>query len=566
MVEITEPDDLRMWLENKPCDWAQIIAVRVALRALPSMSSTNDRWLTEYALLPISAVAMAWASRSSSTHDIVPPHATSDKTVPTAAQAAARAAHYASFAARAASSGRAAMFASDGAEEAMKAAASVAAGTIHWDAIRRDCTWLLENQSYADAARILSAQSVWSEQRPPSFDEGWRELQTKLRSIDPTYGVWIEWFDRRIGGSATMFEIKGDDAREENEKILIKFATEADENFWTKGTNSINTTVQGWLNEARARARVAPSPEEPLPEAPAQDSSATAYGVNSEGKIDRLPTSIQQHLHDVRNQRQIYADVREAFQELRAQGQRLGETLTAALDRMMRSMPDAFEDAQAYLVWRDGNRLRRLYLAHRSVALTNDPDPARLESAIAEQLGGALDLFNLFARDDDGLRAKDEATIPFQERAIAETEAALAKPVVAAMLAAPAILTDAVLGDLQASIGDDDLPSDDPYAAQTRVLTNTTWRNIIASVIDFGRAHSRTLAFAGAGAVATGFLGEAGGSIFTDLMGTTQVYAPIMNFIVANAPAIKAYAVTAYSNGAVGVIVDAIVHRYKSID
>jgi hypothetical protein len=285
--------------------------------------------------------------------------------------------------------------------------------------------------------------------------------------------------------------------------------------------------------------------------------------VNVEAKVDRLPVSGQQQLRDHSNQRQIYGDVREAFDVLRGEGQRLGDTLAGALDRMLRSMPKTFEDAQAYLIWRDGNRLRRLYLAHRAVAVTRDPDPARLEPAIAEQLGGALDLFNLFAMGDDGLRAKDEATIPFQERASAETEAALARPVVTAMLQTPEIFTEAALDDLQVSLDDDDLPKDDPYDAQTRVQTNKTWRNITAALFSAVRAVViRGPQFAGK-EMAKGALAAMGSAAFTDIAGVTHVYGPMIEFVATNAPALSAYAATAFSNYRLDVLIDAVVRYFR---
>lgn len=363
-----------------------------------------------------------------------------------------------------------------------------------------------------------------------------------------------------LRGGSHSFNIDGDFDRVKDKQILGKIIEAGDSEFWSKGPIFVNTEIMRWIRAYNLENK---ENYQKLPDTPNQDKLASVYGLNAENKIDRLSLSDQQLLRDRFGQRQIYGDVREAFDELRSEGQRLGDTLAIALDRMLLSMPKVFEDAQAYLVWRDGNRLRRLYLAHRAVAATRDPDPARLEPAIAEQLGGALDLFNLFAMGDDGLRAKDEATIPFQERASAETEAALARPVVTAMLDTPEIFTEAALGDLRASLDDDDLPKDDPYDAQTRVQTNKTWRNITAALFSAVRTVViRGPQFAGK-EVAKGALAAMGSAAFTDIAGVTHVYGPMIEFVATNAPALSAYAATAFSNYRLDVLIDAVVRYFR---
>lgn len=429
-------------------------------------------------------------------------------------------------------------------------------------AIKEDYKYLLSKKSIESSSIELFSTKLWPRDIIPRISRDWVSVSSWLIEVDPSYSAWIEWFERRLAGEVAGFDIPGDLDRREDQQILMRLAQATNEDFWSKGAVHVNTTLQGWLDEARAR--VAQPNEETLPEAPEQDRSAITYGVNSEGKVDRLPASDQRQLRDEPDQRQIYADAREAFEDLRAEGQRLGETLTAALDRIMRSMPEAFEDAQAYHVWRDGNRLRRILLAHQAVISSPGPDPAKLDLAVAAQLNEALKLYNLFAFGDEGLRAKDENAIPLQERISGAREAELAKPVVAAILANPDIATPDVRDDVRATLDDSDVLPDNPYAPHTIDQNNRTWRNLIAAVVAYGRTHPVT-AFVGLN-LAAGMTSAAGEAIFTDVMGTTQVYAPLINFIVANAPAIKAYALTAYSNGSVGIIIDAIVRQVRGVE
>ena len=210
-------------------------------------------------------------------------------------------------------------------------------------------------------------------------------------------------------------------------------------------------------------------------------------------------------------------------------------------------MPERFEDAEAYLVWRDGIALRRLYRAHLAVAHGKDPDPARLDAAVAEGLGGVLDLYNAFAFADDGIRAKDEATIPPQERVIAEAEAAAAKPLVEAMLATPDIATPEALSDIAADAEDADLPANDPYAGQALDQANRTLRNWSAGLLGGGK---RVLDEANTSAkeVRSGAERAVGALIVSELCGVTSVSAPLIQFIATQAPVLQSYVAVAFSN------------------
>ena len=66
MVEITSPEDLEAWLENKPREYAQVILARAALRALPDAFQhyIADNWVAKFALALFRANAISWAARN----------------------------------------------------------------------------------------------------------------------------------------------------------------------------------------------------------------------------------------------------------------------------------------------------------------------------------------------------------------------------------------------------------------------------------------------------------------------------------------------------------------------
>jgi hypothetical protein len=370
-----------------------------------------------------------------------------------------------------------------------------------WSQARIDQKWLEKNSDKRPIARIFSRYGLWLGPPPQEIQDLWRTLSSRLSFIDPNYSVWIDWYERRIRGERAAFDIPGDKRRVEDKKILRRLAEASDEDFWGKGHEYVNATLKSWLDEARERVRPeqvhnlqATNASTGPPEAgtatlgivqnsidtialPPQEPTAITYGLNAEGKLDRLPHSDQAKLHDTVDQRRAYDDLKAAALALHEEGQRLGPRLLKAVERFVASLPESFEDAETYPVWRDANALRRLNRAHIQAAKSAEPDEAKLEPVIAETLGGVLDLYNHFAFADDGLRAKDEQRISPQERADAEAEAAAAKPVIEAILSAPNIATQAALDDLVAEKDQSSLPTDDPYAAQAQTQANIMVRN-----------------------------------------------------------------------------------------
>ena len=564
-MEINDERSLTAWLSDKPAEWAQVIALRAALRVLPYIGVASDSWLEKFALLPFHAVITSWIQLTESSIDIFESGSRAnakfgghsfDFAGYKESQVAAMAADVSYHSADAQTQSMHVV--GDCVEAVTKAAETFrsvaerradwgenddAAADKIWNAVQLDCLQLFHD-TRSNKAGILAVVPIWFQYKSEQFDD-WTKLSQRLRAIDLNYQVWIEWYARRFHGERAAFKIPGDQNRTEDKEILRRLAEATDQDFWGKGHEYVNATLKGWLEEARAR--VAPPPSQDDAAIPPQAAGAIAYGVNQQGKLDRLPPSDQVHLRDVPDQRRSYADLRAATGELLDEGQRLGPRLHPRLERFAQSMPERFEDAEAYLVWRDGIALRRLYRAHLAVAHGKDPDPARLDAAVAEGLGGVLDLYNAFAFADDGIRAKDEATIPPQERVIAEAEAAAAKPLVEAMLATPDIATPEALSDIAADAEDADLPANDPYAGQALDQANRTLRNWSAGLLGGGK---RVLDEANTSAkeVRSGAERAVGALIVSELCGVTSVSAPLIQFIATQAPVLQSYVAVAFSN------------------
>ena len=67
---IKDGDPLHTWLKDKPIDWAQIIAVRAALQALPYLSNASEKSLSLITHLLFRALTISWAARNMPAHDM----------------------------------------------------------------------------------------------------------------------------------------------------------------------------------------------------------------------------------------------------------------------------------------------------------------------------------------------------------------------------------------------------------------------------------------------------------------------------------------------------------------
>ena len=273
MVEITSHEDLEEWLEDKLVDWAQVIAARAALRALPYAFATGfpQKWVRDYALSVIRALAISWAARNIPAHDMEAAAASA------ARAAAASAARAAASAARTPDTARAASAASADASAAVAAAyaaayavaasaadaaaadvaataAAYATAAAVWANVSHDCNWLERQSDAADAARRLTQEALWPAGVVADLSAAWEQAANRLRSRDQGYDVWIDWYERRIEGRDAAFDIPGDEDRTEDKAILIRLADATDEDFWGKGATHVNTTLQSWIDEARERA------------------------------------------------------------------------------------------------------------------------------------------------------------------------------------------------------------------------------------------------------------------------------------------------------------------------
>jgi hypothetical protein len=70
---------------------------------------------------------------------------------------------------------------------------------------------------------------------------------------DPTFNVWVEWYENRLNGKSSAFDIPGDFYQKEDWLLMRRLIDATYEDFWGKGHEYVNATLKGWLDEARER-------------------------------------------------------------------------------------------------------------------------------------------------------------------------------------------------------------------------------------------------------------------------------------------------------------------------
>jgi hypothetical protein len=268
MVEIMSRFELRNWLRKKPRSWSQVMAARAALQVIPYAFNRRmqKKWYKSNALVLLRSSILSWTivnARNSNVDLIYNIKKISDACDNSSISAEAFGQNNVSYAfdtssnaIRTASGITHSIRASDALADAALATFNDANRICVWRNCSCDCDWL-SSQSDADlAAYTLTRVPLWSVSEPDDWQQTWRYAEALLSNLDPTYQVWIDWYNRRIEGHEAAFYIPGDIDRVHDKAILARLADATDQDFWGKGATYVNTTLQGWIDEARLTAEL----------------------------------------------------------------------------------------------------------------------------------------------------------------------------------------------------------------------------------------------------------------------------------------------------------------------
>jgi hypothetical protein len=323
LIEIRSLPQAAEALNGKPIDWTMVILSRLALRTLPTMAGTDDSWLKFYAVSLFRANLFAWASL----HD--GPSLFSGATEPShdSLQEALRRNYHSSLPWPAIASAQSALLSLDSfnfaglfawndlpssnSDEQYDAIGRMVFGP---SSIESDFDWLTKNQ-HPGNTRDMTSLILWLNKMPEEWRRSSAAFRTQLLTVDPSYSVWIDWYERRVRGEEAAFDIPGDKYRKEDKKILRRLAEATDEDFWGKGHEYVNATLKTWLDEARGRTAIVGLAHRILDAKEALEQQASPQAKTVDGKLDAGPNSVfdkpqyGNHLADLPSELLAYTEV-----------------------------------------------------------------------------------------------------------------------------------------------------------------------------------------------------------------------------------------------------------------
>ncbi len=300
MAEITDRESFESWLEGKPIEWAQVLAMRSALRVFPLVGQVleaktlkpKDQQQLIFTIFRASSIS--WVACKYPTDDMVlaaldanvaakaaalaagDAAGSADATLAfRAANAAALATHATFTAAKAATI--TAKTAANAADYTADYAVSLAAG--FWSALNRDAEFLENHIDAPEAiAQALAEHALWlndqGENAAPEWVVGeFDKLAQNLSGFNDNWHVCAEWYQSRLQGRESWGLNAG-----YAETLMLRIANK-DYDWWEQGPSIVNAEIAGWLAELRAEE----ASDEILPDEPAQG-PGPEYGFST-GKL-----------------------------------------------------------------------------------------------------------------------------------------------------------------------------------------------------------------------------------------------------------------------------------------
>jgi hypothetical protein len=362
-AHIKSKEDLSTWLKDKPTDWAQVIAIRSALRGLPyAVADVEKGWMQQFAMLVVRAALVTWSAKyfsdgamdsavkaagdamySSSTSAAIMATAKSPQfSAYSAIRAASRSTGYA----------RVAIASRDAAVEAISTLDS-------WEAVSADCKWLVAHSDQKLAALQLNTLSLWQIEQPKAWQSKWQDAVYRLVEIYPHYKVWVDWYELRLRGVKSAFYVADNPRDTGNEKILSRISQVTDVDFWGKGSTYVNTTLMDWIDEARANAaKLQATPDVKIPP---QNRNAISFRTDEDGRITIDASASVEQLRADTEARDRHAEAASEAQAVldRCRGNNAAARLTLRLENYLAAIGSSIENSKPSLLVQRGEKLRQ---------------------------------------------------------------------------------------------------------------------------------------------------------------------------------------------------------------
>lgn len=252
-LEFTNREVLRVWLEDKPAEWARVIAHRVAMRVLPLLA---EEWRTEAPIerKRVLTLAVFRASITSRVADSVTvASAIADASSSATNVSAFSAARSVASAAFSAASPNAASHAAEAVASAAAAYSAAAADSAIWRSVSLDAQWLLERQDRPppELAKALLREALWREKMPDRIRQRFEELFRAVRADSENWNHWISWYS-----AAAAFD-GGPTHDYFGEALELRIAEQPDQ-WWDRRAEAVNADIAKWVGkQTKGRVKIA---------------------------------------------------------------------------------------------------------------------------------------------------------------------------------------------------------------------------------------------------------------------------------------------------------------------
>lgn len=384
------------WLRGQPQEWAQVIAIRTALRALPAATCILDAGsLTQdmrqrLVIVCLRATITSALALSECDSDIIVAAVTAAaNAAATATEAVAKAkATDAAKAKAAVATAAAAAAAFDiryaAAEAAADAATYAAKADATWQAVSKDAEWL-QGAEFAPAsqqATHLLRQPLWHDNAPPSAIKLWETFAVSKIATALGFEPWIRWYealtslDGRIPPRFLFSDV-----------LTRRIVTQPNE-WWERPAKEINADIAAWLH-VDEDSRKQPVPEQALAEAleplPPQQPAPYLFDWR-DGRMDVLPPESlpedggigQDYLNEARDKA---SDLSE-----RLNGRNFDPNIRRKVGKLLEALKERVADLRPAIV-----DSRTISVERLASALDNPQDAAELPSDILADLGDLAD-------------------------------------------------------------------------------------------------------------------------------------------------------------------------------
>lgn len=321
-VKITSREELEAWLEDKPREWAQVIALRSALRALPLVAVqrpvASEAVNRELALLVFRAFLISFCAtklqpdnlfqnakfaagavfikanhafhlQQSNEWKVADSHGENEKarwqifvdrssTVTAAWEAAANVV-----------SSAVASSNSDAANASQKLVTSLQATNpvphearpFFFRAILKDC----EAFQSGNSPTSMEGRRLWTD-APVYWNHAWEKARRWLSLPDYGFQIWREWYYGRIEGLPHAFADFDDEADEK----FYRWMVEQDDDWWSREPAEVNAEITEFVDALR-------NSDLPTDEELQQNPRAFTFSLDEQGRStldeDTLPNGLQ---------------------------------------------------------------------------------------------------------------------------------------------------------------------------------------------------------------------------------------------------------------------------------